>query len=117
MVGDASVQHLVACHCSTVKFHMWLTDECNTIRRYSCSYCRMRSAIAVSAALEEITFVRGEGNLTLCQFHRGTAKHYFCKTCGIYTHHQRRSNPAQFGINVACIVGVTGWSRNHPDKA
>ena len=35
-----------------------------------------------------------------------TAKHYFCSTCGIYTHHQRRSNPHQFGFNVACLDGV-----------
>lgn len=49
----------------------------------------------------------GEGNLTLYQFNTGTAKHYFCKTCGIYTHHKRRSDPDQFGINVACIEGIS----------
>ena len=36
-----------------------------------------------------------------------TARHYFCRTCGIYTHHQRRSNPAELGINVACIEGIS----------
>ncbi len=35
-----------------------------------------------------------------------TAKHYFCKTCGIYTHHQRRSNPKEFAFNIACLEGV-----------
>jgi hypothetical protein len=35
------------------------------------------------------------------------AKHYFCRTCGIHTHHQRRSNPEQFGVNVAYIEGVS----------
>ncbi len=66
----------------------------------------MRGAIAVSADLSDIEFVQGEDNLTLYRFNTGTAKHYFCKTCGIHTHHQRRSNPNQFGINVACIEGV-----------
>ena len=107
MVGDARVQHRVACHCGAVQFHVRLADAFNTIRRCSCSYCRMRGAIAVSAALQDIAFIQGEGNLTLYQFHTGTAKHYFCKSCGIYTHHQRRSNPNQFGINVACIEGVS----------
>jgi hypothetical protein len=90
-----------------VKFKVRLTDEFNTIRRCTCSYCRMRGAVAVSAQLADIEITEGEDNLTLYQFNTGTAKHYFCKTCGIYTHHQRRSNPAQFGINVACLEGVS----------
>ena len=36
-----------------------------------------------------------------------TAKHYFCGRCGIYTHYQRRSNPHQYGIDVACLEGVS----------
>ena len=67
----------------------------------------MRGAIAVSAQLGDIAFVQGQDHLTLYQFNTGTAKHYFCKTCGIYTHHQRRSDPQQFGINVACLAGVS----------
>ena len=99
--------HNGACHCGSVRFKVRLTDEFNTIRRCSCSYCRMRGAIAVSAPLSEMEFINGEDNLTLYQFNTGTAKHYFCKTCGIYTHHQRRSDPSQFGVNVACIDGVS----------
>ncbi|MFK0332492.1 GFA family protein [Rhizobium sp. NPDC090275] len=104
---DARPQRNATCHCGTVKFKVRLTDEFNTIRRCTCSYCRMRGAIAASANLDDIEFVEGEDNLTLYQFHTGTAKHYFCKTCGIYTHHQRRSNTSQFGINVAVIEGVS----------
>lgn len=100
-------QHSAACHCGSVQFKVRLTDEFNTIRRCSCSYCRMRGAIAASAKLSDIEFVKGENNLTVYQFNTRTAKHYFCKTCGNYTHHQRRSNPNQFGINIACIDGVS----------
>lgn len=106
-MSDVRQQHNAACHCGTVKFRLRLTDEFKTIRRCSCSYCRMRGAIAVSAQLSDIEFVQGEDNLTLYQFNTRSAKHYFCKTCGIYTHHQRRSNPSQFGVNVACIQGIS----------
>lgn len=99
--------HHAACHCGAVRLRVQLTDGFDTARRCSCSYCRMRGAIAVSAQLEDLEFIRGEENLTLYRFNTGTARHYFCKTCGIYTHHQRRSNPEQFGINVACIEGVS----------
>ncbi|OCJ13011.1 aldehyde-activating protein [Rhizobium sp. AC44/96] len=106
-MSDERQQHDAACHCGSVRFRVRLTDEFNTIRRCSCSYCRMRGAIAVSAQLSDIEFIQGEDKLTLYQFHTGTAKHYFCGTCGIYTHHQRRSKPSQFGVNVACIAGVS----------
>ncbi|NLS00621.1 GFA family protein [Rhizobium sp. P38BS-XIX] len=106
-MSDERRQHEAACHCGSVRFHVRLADEFNTIRRCTCSYCRMRGAIAVSAQLADIEFIQGEDNLTLYEFNTRTAKHYFCKTCGIYTHHQRRSNPNQFGINVACIEGVS----------
>lgn len=96
-----------ACHCGTVRFRVRLADGFNTIRRCTCSYCRMRGAIAVSATQEDLEFVQGEDNLTLYEFNTRTAKHYFCSTCGIYTHHQRRSNPQLFGVNVACLEGVS----------
>lgn len=106
-MADQKTQHRAACHCGAVQFQVRLTDGFETIRRCSCSFCRMRGAVAVSARLEDITFLQGEEKLTLYTFNTGNAKHYFCSVCGIYTHHQRRSNPREFGINVACIEGVS----------
>jgi hypothetical protein len=45
-----------ACHCGTVRFRVKLTDGFNTARRCTCSYCRMRGAVAVSADVGGITF-------------------------------------------------------------
>lgn len=59
-----------------------------------------------TALLSELTVTRGEDKLSLYQWNTKVAKHYFCSVCGIYTHHQRRSNPNEFGFNVACIAGV-----------
>ncbi len=96
-----------ACHCQAVRFEVELTDGLNTARRCNCSYCRMRGSIAVSANLEGMKFLAGEDKLRVYQFNTNTAKHYFCSICGIHTHHQRRSNPDQFGINVACLEGLS----------
>ena len=95
------------CHCGTVKFRATLTDGFNTIRRCTCSLCRMRGAVAVSADLGGVEIVEGADNLTSYRFNTGEAQHFFCKTCGIYTHHQRRSNPNQYGVNVACLEGMS----------
>jgi len=67
----------------------------------------MRGAVAVSADLDGITIEQGEDALTAYQFNTGTAKHYFCSACGIYTFHQRRSNNGQYGVNVACLEGIS----------
>jgi hypothetical protein len=96
-----------ACHCKTVQFDVALTDGLNTARRCTCSYCRMRGAVAVSADLGGVTFRSGEDALSVYQFNTGAAKHFFCSKCGIYTHHQRRSNPNQYGVNAACIEGLS----------
>jgi hypothetical protein len=96
-----------ACHCKAIQFEVKLTDGLNTARRCTCSFCRMRGAIAVTAELGGIKFLSGESLLTLYQFNTGAAKHYFCPVCGIYTHHQRRSNPNEYGVNVACLEGVS----------
>ncbi len=68
--------------------------------------CRRRGTIVASVSLSNLEVVQGREALAVYQFNTGTAKHYFCKTCGIYTHHQRRSNPEQYGFNVACLEGV-----------
>ena len=43
----------------------------------------------------------------LSRFNTRTAEHHFCTVCGIYTHHKRRSNPNELGVNVACLEGVS----------
>jgi hypothetical protein len=98
--------HRLTCHCGAVELAVRLSEGLNTARRCDCSFCRRRGAIAVSAPLDGITIIRGAENLTLYQWGTGVAKHWFCKTCGIYTHHQRRSNPEQYGVNAACLDGV-----------
>lgn len=96
-----------ACHCRAVQFTARLSDGFRSARRCTCSYCRMRGAIAVSADLDGINITQGAELLTVYQFNTNTAKHYFCSRCGIYTHHQRRSNRNQYGVNVACLEGVS----------
>lgn len=100
-------RHDAACHCGAVRFRVRLSDGFRTARRCTCSFCRMRGAVVVSARLPDIEILAGGDNLTLYQFNSRTAKHWFCKTCGIYTHHQRRSKPDEYGINVACLNGIS----------
>ena len=99
-----------SCHCGSVKFEVSLENGFDDVRHCNCSLCRRRSAYVASVPLSGMKITKGEDMLSLYQWGTGVAKHYFCSKCGIYTHHQRRSNPNQFGFNIACIEGVDPYS-------
>jgi hypothetical protein len=67
----------------------------------------MRGAVAVTSSPANFRIERGEGSIATYRFNTKTAEHHFCSTCGIYTHHKRRSNPEELGVNVACLDGVS----------
>lgn len=107
-VGTTVIQplHKASCHCGAVELELSLPNGIVDPRRCDCSICRRKGAIVASVPLSGIRIVKGEDVLTLYQFNTMTAKHYFCSVCGIYTHHQRRSNPQEYGYNVGCLEGV-----------
>ena len=98
--------HKASCHCRSIQFELDLPEGLDDLRRCSCSMCSRRGAIVASVPLDGIRVTKGEDLLSLYQFNTMTARHFFCSKCGIYTHHQRRSNPHQFAFNVACLEGV-----------
>ena len=111
-----------ACHCGAVRFTVALSDGLTTARRCDCSFCAMRGAVAVSARVGDLAIERGDDVLTQYTFNTHTAQHFFCSICGIYTHHRRRSNPDELGVNLACLSGQTPFlpevpvrdGQNHP---
>tara|TARA_R110002094_G_scaffold43417_9_gene55541 strand:+ start:376 stop:756 length:381 start_codon:yes stop_codon:yes gene_type:complete len=111
------------CHCGTVKLTAHLPYGLADAARCTCSFCARRQAAAVTAVAASVKVIRGADNLSLYTWGTGTAQHYFCKTCGIYTHHRRRANTDECGINLGCIDGVKTWEHepiqwtdgvNHP---
>ena len=96
-----------ACHCGAVRLRVRLSEGLHSARRCDCSYCRMRGAVAVTARLGDVEVVSGAEALTLYQFNTRSAEHHFCSVCGIYTHHRRRSNPNEYGVNAAILAGVS----------
>lgn len=96
-----------ACHCGAVRFTVTLTKGFASARRCTCSICRMRGAVAVTSTPADFQLTQGEDKLATYRFNTGVAEHHFCTTCGIYTHHKRRSNANELGVNVACLEGVS----------
>jgi hypothetical protein len=96
-----------SCHCGAVRFEADLPLGPSSARRCTCSICRMRGAVAVTSTSEGFRLVKGGDHLASYRFNTRTAEHHFCTVCGIYTHHKRRSNPDELGVNVACLEGVS----------
>lgn len=94
------------CHCGAVEFEVDLPNGLEQIRRCNCSLCRRKGAVMAGVPLDRLRVVKGEDALRLYTWNTHTAKHWFCGVCGIYTHHQRRSNPNEYGFNIACLDGV-----------
>ena len=107
-IGETVIQlkHKATCHCGAVVLELTLPNGIENPRRCDCSICRRKGAIVGSVDLSGIEVIEGKEMLRLYQFNTNTAKHYFCSNCGIYTHHQRRSNPTEYGFNIGCLEGV-----------
>lgn len=107
-VGGTEIlaRHRASCHCGAVVLELDLPDGIVDPRRCDCSICRRKGAIVASVPLAGIRILQGENVLSHYQFNTQTARHFFCSRCGIYTHHQRRSHPHQYGFNVGCLEGV-----------
>lgn len=92
-----------SCHCGAVRFEV--TTDFPELTRCDCSICRRKNALMVKVHERQFRLLAGEDELTEYRFHTHTARHYFCKVCGIYPFHRKRVTPDFFGINVHCLEG------------
>jgi hypothetical protein len=92
-----------SCHCGAVTFR--IDAEIVELTTCDCSLCVKKNALMTKVPESALTILAGEDALTLYQWNTRRAKHYFCKHCGIYVFHRKRSQPDHFGVNVFCLDG------------
>ena len=90
-----------SCHCGAVSFAVEV--DISELYMCDCSLCRRRNALMALAPEAALVITDGEDVLTLYQWNTGVAKHYFCRVCGIYPFHKKRSTPDHYAINVLCL--------------
>ena len=93
-----------SCHCGSIKFE--IDSDLEKIVQCNCSICIKRNAKMIMIPKENFKLLEGSEHLSLYQFNTEIAKHFFCKKCGIYTHHNRKSDPNGMGVNLGCIDDV-----------
>ena len=99
-----------SCHCGSVRFE--ITTDFPELTMCDCSICRRKNALMVKVHESMFILLKGAEALTEYQFHTRTARHFFCKICGIYPFHRKRVTPDYVGINV--FWSALFRSKRHP---
>ena len=97
-----TISHNGGCHCGAVAFEVdapanVVVQDCN------CSLCRMTGYLHLIVPASRFRLVRGEDARLTYTFNTGTARHLFCKHCGIKSFYVPRSNPDGFSVNLRCV--------------
>lgn len=100
------VTHRGGCHCGAVAFEVdaparLLVHDCN------CSICTLTGFRHLIVPASRFRLLRGDSALLEYRFNTGTARHLFCRHCGIKSFYVPRSNPDGFSVNVRCLDPAT----------
>ena len=93
--------HEGSCHCGAVKIRIDL--DVSHLVICDCSICMKKGIVHVPVPEEAFELVAGEDQLSLYQFKTNTAKHWFCKQCGIHTFGRPRAAPERYTVNARCL--------------
>jgi len=96
------VVHRGGCHCGAVVFEV---DAPAALEVYecNCSICSMTGFWHLIVPGGRFRLLRGADSLTAYTFNTGTARHLFCRVCGIKSFYVPRSNPDGYSVNARCL--------------
>ena len=91
------------CHCGRVRFRIEVDLDETPIGECNCSICTKKNILHLPVSRGRMHIVSGAGALATYQFNTGTAKHTFCRHCGIHAFYQPRSDPENYSVNARCL--------------
>ena len=84
----------------------------------NCSICTKKGILHLIVPPERFELISGKDDLTTYQFNTRTAKHTFCKHCGIHPFYVPRSDPDKIDVNARCLDDIDlASSRRHRSTA
>ena len=96
------IKHTGGCHCGWVRFEL-TTPAKITVSECNCSICSKSGYLHLVVPAERFRLLSGADALATYTFNTGTAKHLFCKVCGIKSFYVPRSHPDGFSVNARCL--------------
>ena len=97
-----TVTHRGGCHCGRVRFEVDAPARLDALD-CNCSICRMSGFVHLIVPTSRFRLLAGDDALVDYTFGTGTAKHRFCRVCGVKSFYVPRSNPDGIDVNVRCI--------------
>ena len=97
----AQLSHQGSCQCGRVTFRVH--GKISGVMKCTCSICRRVGALWHGTDESGLKVLSGESELSVHQFNTMTAKHYFCRHCGVHPFSRPRLNPTKWVVNVRCI--------------
>jgi hypothetical protein len=92
------------CHCGRVRFRV--TADLTRVTECNCSICTKKGILHLIVPPEQFELLSGQDDLATYQFNTRTAKHKFCRVCGIHPFYVPRSDPDKIDVNVRCLDDV-----------
>jgi hypothetical protein len=99
------------CHCRAVRFEVDLPEQVEA-QSCNCSICAMTGFVHIIVPKSRFRLSTDEAALTTYTFNTGVAQHLFCKTCGVKSFYQPRSNPDGWSVNARCLDSTEGVELN-----
>jgi hypothetical protein len=90
------------CHCGAVAFEVDAPARLR-VQRCNCSICAMTGFEHLIVPASRFRLLRGAEELSTYSFNTGTARHLFCRRCGIKSFYVPRSNPDGYSVNFRCL--------------
>lgn len=97
------VTHRGGCHCGAVRFEVDAPADIEALE-CNCSMCTMSAFVHLIVPAARFRLLTDRGALQTYTFNTGTAKHVFCRHCGVKSFYVPRSNPDGFSVNVRCLA-------------
>lgn len=96
------ITHAGGCHCGRVRFEVRAPAELE-VYECNCSRCRQLGYLHLIVPSRRFQLVRGEEDLAEYRFGSNTARHLFCRHCGVQSFYVPRSNPDGYSVNARCL--------------
>jgi len=98
-----------ACHCGRTRFR--ITADIDHVRICNCSVCHHRGALVFRVEEDQFNLITPLDDLALYEWGTGTAKDYFCKTCGILPFRRPRKTTQEEAVISGRKI-FNGWAVN-----